>query len=181
MENEIFAGFDFNSFWADSDYALQEYVEVNPDEELISSLEQELGYQFPKSYITFMKFQNGGIPNNCCHPTSEGTSWAEDHIAIKGIFGIGRKKPSSIGGKYGSKMMIEECGYPDTGIYICDCPSGGHDMIMLDYSDCGKEGEPIVVHVDQEWDYKKTFLAKDFETFIRGLVNQVEYEDEDYI
>jgi len=41
---------------------------------------------------------------------------------------------------------------------------------LLDYSECGNEGEPIFVHVDQEYDYKKTFLAKDFETFIRGLV-----------
>lgn len=67
--------------------------------------------------------------------------------------------------------MIDEWGYPNTGVFICNCPSAGHDMIMLDYSKCGNDGEPEVVHVDQEWDYKKTFLAKDFETFIRGLVN----------
>jgi hypothetical protein len=46
---------------------------------------------------------------------------------------------------------------------------------MLDYSTCGQNGEPEVLHVDQEWDYKKTFLAKDFETFIRGLVSSDVY------
>jgi hypothetical protein len=75
--------------------------------------------------------------------------------------------------------MMKEWGYPKTGVYICDCPSAGHDMVMLDYSRCGKDGEPEVVHVDQELDYKKTVLAKDFETFIRGLVNEKVYEIDD--
>jgi hypothetical protein len=68
--------------------------------------------------------------------------------------------------------MQSEWGYPKLGICICDCPSAGHDMIMLDYRKCGPTGEPEVVHVDQESDYRVTFLAKDFETFVRGLVNE---------
>jgi hypothetical protein len=48
---------------------------------------------------------------------------------------------------------------------------------MFDYSNCDKDEEPEVVHIDQESDYKKTFLAKDFETFIRGLVNEEEFEE----
>jgi len=67
--------------------------------------------------------------------------------------------------------MIEEWGYPDIGIYFCDSPSGGHDMICLDYQSCGKNGEPRVIHVDQESDYEITVLADDFEQFVRGLVN----------
>jgi hypothetical protein len=51
-------------------------------------------------------------------------------------------------------------------------------MILLDYSKCGKDDEPEVVHVDQENDYKKTFLAKDFETFIKGLKNEEEFDAE---
>lgn len=49
-------------------------------------------------------------------------------------------------------------------------------MIMLDYSACGKTGEPTVVHVDQEDDYRVTFLAPDFESFIRGLVSDEAYD-----
>jgi hypothetical protein len=71
--------------------------------------------------------------------------------------------------------MIKEGGYPNIGVCICDCPSAGHDMIMLDYSKCGNKGEPEVVHIDQEFDYKKTVLCKDFEAFIRGLVSSDVY------
>jgi len=178
-ENDMikyFQDFDLKTFWDDCEYSLKEYVGEHPSDDLIDTVEQELGYKLPESYIELMKHQNGGIPKNCCHPASEKTSWAEDHIAISGIMGIGKTKDYSICGGLGSQFMIDEWGYPDTGVYICNCPSAGHDMVMLDYSKCGKDGEPEVVHVDQEWDYKKTILAKDFETFIRGLVNEKVYD-----
>jgi hypothetical protein len=44
-------------------------------------------------------------------------------------------------------------------------------MIALDYRDCGRAGEPSVVHVDQGGNFRITPLAPDFETFIRGLVH----------
>ena len=172
MERKIFHDFDFSDFWDDSEYSINEYVGEFPTDELILSVEKELDYKLPASYIELMKLHNGGTPKNCCFPTIESTSWAEDHCAITGIMGIGRKKAYSLCGSLGSQFMIDEWGYPNTGIFICDCPSAGHDMIMLDYEKCGKYGEPQVVHVDQEWDYKKTLLAKDFETFIRGLVTE---------
>ena len=47
---------------------------------------------------------------------------------------------------------------------------------MLDYRNCGAAGEPSVVHVDQERDYKVTPLARTFEAFVRGLVNEKVYD-----
>lgn len=171
-----FDDFDFTNFWDDDEYSFENYIEEYPSDELIASIEQELGYKLPASYIELMKLHNGGMPNNTCFPTRERTTWSPDHIAITGIYGIGRNKKYSLCGELGGKFMLVNWEYPPIGICICDCPSAGHDMIMLDYSKCGKDGEPEVVHVDQELDYEVTFLAKDFETFIRGLVNESVYD-----
>lgn len=176
----MFEGFDFTNFWDDSAYALEEYVSEPPSDELISSVEQELGYKLPDSYIWLMKQHNGGIPVNTCFSTNTPTSWADNHIAITGIFGIGREKTYSLCGELGSQFMIDQWEYPDNiGVAICDCPSAGHDMIFLDYRECGSQGEPQVVHIDQEFDYKITPLADNFEEFIRGLVNEEDFYLED--
>ena len=73
--------------------------------------------------------------------------------------------------------MKDDWGYPDIGVAICDTPSAGHEMIFLDYRECGRQGEPKVVHIDQELDYEITLLADNFEDFIRGLVNSEELEE----
>lgn len=173
---EPFAGFDLSDFWEDSTYARDQHVDEPLTDELLASVEAELGYKLPASYIALMKTQNGGIPKNTNFPTDEATSWSEDHIAITSISGIGRRKSYSLCGDMGSQFMIDEWGYPTIGVVICDCPSAGHDLVMLDYRLCGKDGEPQVVHVDQEGGYEITFLAEDFETFIRGLVNDEQYD-----
>lgn len=166
-----FQDFDLSTFWDNEAYALKHYVLDPPSDELITSIEQELGYTLPASYKFLMKQQNGGAPHNTCLPTTTATTWAEDHVAISNIMGIGRDKSYSLCGDSGSQFMMDEWGYPAIGICICHCPSAGHEMIMLDYRKCGKDGEPEVIHVDQEIEYRITFLAKDFETFLRGLVH----------
>lgn len=182
MNPAFYADMNLDAFWEDSQYAHEEYESDPPTDELIQSMEEELGYKLPASYIALMKHRNGGVPVNACFPTEEPTSWSEDHIAISGILGIGREKANSLGGEFGSLFMIEDWGYPNIGVVICDCPSAGHDVVMLDYRKCGPEGEPEVIHVDQEADYEITFLAKDFETFVRGLIHEDTYDtsEEDF-
>ncbi len=161
-----------NSFWEDSEYARKAYVDASPSEELILQIETQLGYKLPASYIALMKTQNGGIPIKTCFPTEDSIGWAEDHIAVTGFYSIGRKKTYSLCGSLGSAFMLEEWGYPAIGVVIADTPTAGHQVIMLDYRECGSAGEPKVAYVNQEWDYEITVLADTFEEFIRGLVNE---------
>jgi len=168
----MFKDFSFDDFWEDSDYARREYVEAAVTSEGIEAVEAALGFRLPAAYVALMRTQNGGIPTRTCFPTTVPTSWAEDHVAISGFMGIGSTKRYALLGEIGSQFMQQAWGYPDFGICIGNCPSAGHDMIMLDYRECGPEGEPSVVHVDQEADYDVTVLAPDFETFVRGLVGE---------
>jgi hypothetical protein len=177
--NMIYGNFDISGFWDNGDYSLENYVCETLTDELVKSIEKELEYRLPQSYIELMKQQNGGTPVFTSHRTKEATSWADDHIAINGIYGISKSKPYSLCGSMGSQFWINEWGYPAIGIYFADCPSAGHDMLCLDYSQCGSEGEPRVVHVDQEAGYKITFVAKNFEEFIRNLEEDEAFEDDD--
>lgn len=176
MEN-MFAGFDMEQFWEPSEYALKEYVGAPLTAEAVAAAERELGYTLPADYVEFMRFQNGGIPRRTNHPTKERTSWASDHIAITGIYSIGSEKPCSLGGTFGSRFWVEEWEYPDIGIYFADCPSAGHDMLCLDYRTCGPSGEPQVVHIDQEGDYKIVFVAESFAAFVLGLEDEAAFEE----
>ena len=178
MKRIPFEGFDLSSFWENNDYYKKEYIEPPPTPAVIAEVEAELGYRLPASYIALMQSQNGGAPVNSRCPTRVRTSWAEDHVAITAFKGIGRHKRWSLCGRLGSRFMIDEWGYPALGVYFGDCPSAGHHMIALDYRHCGPQGEPQVVHVDQEDGYRITLLAPDFEAFVRGLVHHSVYDDE---
>jgi hypothetical protein len=50
-----------------------------------------------------------------------------------------------------------------------------HDL-GFDHRDYGPDGEPRVVHVDQEVDYRITVLAPDFVTFIQSLRSESDYD-----
>jgi hypothetical protein len=172
-----FDDFDFEGFWDDGPYSLENYVEPPPNDLLIASIERELGgYRLPAAYVDLARRHNGGLLKRNCYPMKERTGWAEDHVAISGFYAIGRTSKYSLAGQLGAKFMIEKWGYPPIGVGIADTPAGGHELIMLDYRACGKRGEPQVVYVDQEDDYSVAFVAPDFESFIRGLVEESAYD-----
>ncbi|WP_341716484.1 SMI1/KNR4 family protein [Micromonospora sp. FIMYZ51] len=174
----IFPDRDPDTFWDDNEYALGAYVDVPPSPALIDSVEADLGYRLPASYVALMRSHNGGMPHDRCCPAPSRTTWAETHVAVDGIMGIGRKRRYSLAGEAGSRFWIEEWGYPAIGVYFATCPSAGHDMIAFDYRDSGPDGEPRVVHVDHEWDYQVTVLAPNFVSFVQALRPESQYEEE---
>jgi hypothetical protein len=167
--NLVMNEFDPHQFWEQSQYA-RHYFGGPVTDDVVELVEHQLGYKLPKAYIELMKVQNGGFTRKRNFSTKEDSlSWAEDHIAITGIFSIGSDAPMSLCGKHGSQFWIDEWNYPPIGVYFADCPSAGYDMVCLDYRSCGPIGEPQVVHVAWEFDNRILVLAEDFQSFICGL------------
>ena len=167
---------DLDSFWSGSDYERKDYIVSAPTDSAIATVEEALGYKLPPFYIELMRHQNGGLLKHTAFPTTEPTSWAKDHVAIHSICGIGSSHKNSLCGEFGSQFWIDEWGYPDIGVYFGSCPSAGHDMICMDYRANGPSGEPEIVHVDQEFDYKITFLCDSFRDFVFGLKSDEEFD-----
>ena len=163
---------DMDDFWTESDY----FTGPPLTAALVRHAEELLSYKLPESYVRLLQTRNGGTPIRDCFPTLGPTSWAEDHIALSGIRGIGGEwgidSPD-----LGTIPMIQEWGYPKVGIIVGECPSAGHDVVMLDYSQCGPAGEPQVVHVETERASPQvTVLANDFQAFINGMVVGSRYD-----
>ena len=167
--------FDFTSFFRFSQYVQDRYVAPPPSLELVQRVEADLGVKLPEAYKTLATHQNGGAPVNDVHAAPSPTSWADDHVAISAIFSISYVQ-YGLCGEMGTRFWTAEWGYPGDLIYFADCPSGGHDMVALNYRDCGPDGEPTIVHVDQEDDYLITEIAPDFGSFIRGLVSREPFD-----
>ena len=141
------------------------------DEE-ISNAEREIGYKLPSAYKELIKQHNGGRVKKCICPTDTKTGWANDHLEITSIYGINKNKPSI----FQTKFYEEEWGYPEIGIVIADTPTAGHTMVFLDYRECGNEGEPSVVEIDQENNYTITKVADNFKEFIDKLITEDEFK-----
>jgi len=144
--------------------------------ELVRAAETTLGYALPRDYVRLLQVQNGGTPKRTCFPTSTRTCWAEDHVAVAKICGLGG--PRGIDSPtLGSQHFIREWGYPKLGIVFAHSPTAGHDAFMFDYSSSGARGEPTVIHVDvTHGGPAVTWLAADFAAFVRGLVDEGRYD-----
>jgi len=134
---------------------------------LVTSAERSLGLRLPPAYLEVLRTRNGGVPTARCFPTSFPTSWADDHVELSGLRGLGGTWGIDSESALGSHALVREWGYPDIGLVLCDMPSGGHDVIMLDYRGCGPAGEPSVAYVDE--DRVPRELAPSFAGFVQGL------------
>ena len=152
-------------FFEDDSY----YTGPPLSEELVNHAEQALGVRLPHSYIELLAVRNGGVPRRRCFPTEFGTSWAPNHFEVRAILGVGGEWGIDATSGQGSADQIEEWGYPQIGVLISDTPSGGHDAVMLDYSECGGEGEPGVAYIDENRVPRR--VADTFDAFLADLVS----------
>ena len=161
--------FDWTGFWNDVDSAFESYIGKPVTDKDIKAVEADLGYTLPAAYIELLKNHNGGVVKKNCFINDD-----DDCVYITGIYGIDRDKKYSLLGEMGNEFWISKVKYPPIGIVVADTISGGHDMIFLDYRECGPTGEPKVVRVDQEGDYSITPLADNFGDFIKNLYISIE-------
>ena len=161
--------FNWTGFWNDVDYAFESYIGKPVTDDDIKDAESELGYTLPVAYIELLKKHNGGVVKKNCFINDD-----DDCVYVTGIYGIDSGKKYSLLGEMGNEFWISKCKYPPIGVLVPDTISGGHDMIFLDYRECGPTGEPKVVRVDQEGDYSITLLADNFGDFIKNLYISIE-------
>lgn len=137
---------------------------------MVKEAEAKLGYTLPSSYVKLLRHTNGGIPRRRCFPKS-GTSNADNHIRVEHICGIGGSWGID-SDEFGSNHAIRQAGFPEVGVFIAWTVNAGHDGVMLDYSECGLNGEPRVIFVDPEEHTNPTqSIAPNFEAFVKGLVD----------
>jgi hypothetical protein len=155
------AGVRVDELFDEDDY----YTGPPVDDEAIRAAEVMLGYTLPASYKEIIRWRNGGRLRRRCFPTAFRSSWAEDHIGVMALLGI--TGTWGIATETGSAYLIEEWGYPDIGVVLCETPSAGHDTVMLDYRQRGPAGEPTVAYIDE--DGVARHLADSFDEFLSGL------------
>ncbi|RFU70953.1 SMI1/KNR4 family protein [Peribacillus saganii] len=126
--------------------------------EMVKKAEEELKIKLPESYIKILKEQNGGYIKFDAHPSDTPNSWADDHVNVEHILGIGEED-----GILESSYLIEEWDLPDNVVLIS---GDGHSWIALDYRKTKEEPPVIFIDTDSEQIFE---LAPNFHSFLNGL------------
>lgn len=132
---------------------------------MVHEAERRLGRRLPAAYVEALYAVNGGELRRVRIDTPFPTTWAEDHIEVEALLGIGG--PWGIDSPDGSDYLVKEWEYPPIGVVFTMCPSGGHDTVMLDYTRLNADGEPTVAYIDE--DRIPRTIADSFEAFAAAL------------
>ncbi|WP_458462512.1 SMI1/KNR4 family protein [Paenibacillus sp.] len=85
---------------------MDKFVLVPPTDEQIASVEEQLVFKLPTSYIKMMKLHNGGVSRDRYFPITDADVAEKGRIEISGMLGIGREKRHSLCGEAGSRCHI---------------------------------------------------------------------------
>jgi hypothetical protein len=147
------------AFWADGTY------DVHPPltDAAVQEAEAVLGVALPAALLDLLRVQNGG--GVACgrrrYPTSAPTSWADDHVPLPDLMGIGHTK--GVTSLLDVPDLIEEWGLPAG---VVPLSGDGPTWVALDYR---RAGEPAVVWLDNG---RELALAPDFRSFVEGLTGR---------
>jgi hypothetical protein len=115
-------------------------------DESLAQAERALGVTLPADLVSLLHVQNGGYvsDNFVACPTARATSWAEDHVIVNEIAGIGSRDVLSV---LDSPALNAEWSQPPELVLLS---GDGHWWIALDYRECGPHGDPPVVFYENE-------------------------------
>ncbi|EAR67080.1 hypothetical protein B14911_16245 [Bacillus sp. NRRL B-14911] len=131
-------------------------------EETLQKVQRELQVDLPESYINLMKKRNGFYLAKKYYPTTVPNSWANNSVYVNELYGIGEKS-----GIIDSIYLRQEWGIRSKKLIIISAEPPA--FICLDYR---RRKNPIVTFVDIEAN-QEIILAKNFEEFINGLVEEI--------
>jgi hypothetical protein len=149
------------TFWDDGTH----WVQPPLTEMMVEDAERLLEVRLPPAFLEFLRVRNGGgvAPAWDAFPAERPTSWAEDHVPVDHIMGIG--EPGGMTTLLDTPYLVQEWGMPSPIVLLT---GGGHYWIGLDYRACGREGEPSVTWFDTDFGTELP-LAADFRSFVEGL------------
>lgn len=164
---------NLTDFWHDSPESDRRHLSAPFDDELLQSIEQELGYKLPASYVMLMKNHNGGLVNRCRYPVPNPAEGMPDTVYITDILGIGREMPYSLCGRFGSEFLIDSRRHnKEIGVAVCNTTLPGRALVFLDYRKCGRNGEPTVTYADAMTGTELP-LSNSFASFLKGLEDNI--------
>jgi hypothetical protein len=148
-------------FWGGGTFAVQPPL----TDEDVQEVEDLLGVKLPAELLDLLKIQNGGMvaPGRRRFPASEPTSWADDHVPLTDLMGIGHTP--GVASLLDAPYLIDEWDLPDGVVPVS---GDGHCWITLDYR---RSDEPSVTWIDTDRQTELR-LAQDFRSFVEGLTGR---------
>ena len=139
-------------------------------DEHVEQAERLLGLRLPSDLTSLLRHQNGGYVNEdfAACPTTRPTSWADDHVAVTEIAGIGCTRVLSL---LDTPYLNDEWRQPRDLVLLS---GDGHWWIALDYRQEGFEGQPPVIFYENDSDGSpdQLQLASSFREFVCMLIPQ---------
>ncbi|MBJ7570184.1 SMI1/KNR4 family protein [Bacillus halotolerans] len=152
-----------SEFWESSEYDPFRLTDISDNE--IKNVEKKLNLTLPEQYKKLIIQQNGGLINFNAFPTDQETSWADDHIEVDHLRGIGKDL-----GILESEYLIKEWGLPQRLLLI---QGDGHNWVALDYRLTNEN--PPVHYFDLELN-NDIKIAVSFDEFLSKLYTH-DYEE----
>jgi hypothetical protein len=157
---------DKKAFWGDNYYKHPPLTDA-----MINAAETILNVKLPPLLLELLLLQNGGYTVGFAFPMTQVTSWADDHVPLRELFGIVlNKKVDTAQNLLDTPYMTEEWGLPEKQVLLA---GDGHWWLTLDYR---TSESPCVKWIDTELE-EEVEVAASFDEFINGLVSSDAYAD----